>query len=242
MNGTSLQAFRSQPSSQVIFIPTRHDAESGKDIVRWKDIQQYFKDAQGVMNDHNAVLFLTGDDLEDFIPLRIAHYPDVVLQVVVPDGSKDSSSLLSKNDMSWPEQLRQEVQQAHQKMEEILGKIQQADQRTQSFVQQIEQHVNAAQQSIQQSDQYIRQLEEDLQTSRQQLQQVEEYQQTMQQIDQGAQTTQQQTRAKNQNFIDRTLEICGLFGLMYAWYVMYAIASYPLSIVYGVMSIMYLVC
>jgi DNA primase len=166
----------------------------------------------------------------------------VVLQVVVPDGSKDSSSLLSKNDMSWHEQLPQEVQQAHQKMEEILGKIQQADQRTQSFVQQLEEHVKAAQQSIQQSDQHIQQLEEVLQTSRQQLQQVEEYQQTIQQIDQRAHIIQQQSHVEKQNFIDRTLEICGLFGLMYAWYVMYDIASYPLGIVYGVVSIVYLVC
>jgi hypothetical protein len=65
MSEPSSQAFRSQSSSQVIFIPTRHDTKSGKNIVRWKDIQQYFKDAHGVMNDDNAVLFLTDDDLEE---------------------------------------------------------------------------------------------------------------------------------------------------------------------------------
>jgi hypothetical protein len=63
---TSLsQAFRALSHPKVITIPTRHDPKSRQRIVRWKDIQQYFKDAQGVMNGDDAVLFLTDDDLEE---------------------------------------------------------------------------------------------------------------------------------------------------------------------------------
>ncbi|KAF9354508.1 hypothetical protein BGX34_010968 [Mortierella sp. NVP85] len=94
---TSLsQAFRTQSHSKIITIPTRLDAKSKQRIVRWKDIQQYFKDAQGVMNGDDAVLFLTDDDLEDLIPLRIAHHPGVVLEVVMAiDEQHDSRSVVT---------------------------------------------------------------------------------------------------------------------------------------------------
>ncbi|KAF9354507.1 hypothetical protein BGX34_010967, partial [Mortierella sp. NVP85] len=93
---TSLsQAFRAQFHPKVITIPTRHDPKSRQRIVRWKDIQQYFKDAQGVMNGVDAVLFLTDDDLEDLIPLRIAHHPGVVLEVVMAiDGQHDPRAIV----------------------------------------------------------------------------------------------------------------------------------------------------
>jgi hypothetical protein len=61
----STQAFRSNPSPHVITIPTRHDPKTSQRIVRWKDIQQYFKGAQGILNGKDAVLFLTDDNLEE---------------------------------------------------------------------------------------------------------------------------------------------------------------------------------
>lgn len=65
MSGSLSQAFRAQSSSKVITIPTRHDAKSQQRVVRWKDILQYFENAKGVMNEEDAVLFLTDDDLEE---------------------------------------------------------------------------------------------------------------------------------------------------------------------------------
>ncbi|KAK3829322.1 MAG: hypothetical protein J3Q66DRAFT_410832 [Benniella sp.] len=81
---------RSSPGSSPlcnITIPTRHDHTTRQQVVRWKDVLQYFENATGVMNGEDAVLFLTGDDLEDLTPLRIPHHPGVVLDVIVGNSS-----------------------------------------------------------------------------------------------------------------------------------------------------------
>jgi len=65
MSALSSQAFRSQSSSKAVAIPTRHDPKSGQHVVRWKDIQQCFKDAQYIMHNGLAIMFLTDDDLEE---------------------------------------------------------------------------------------------------------------------------------------------------------------------------------
>ncbi|KAF9954506.1 hypothetical protein BGZ65_003964, partial [Modicella reniformis] len=104
MNGTPSQAFRTQFSSKVITIPTRHDPKGKQRVVRWKDILQYFKNAEGIMNGDDAVLFLTDDDLEDLIPLRIAHHPGVVLDVVTTDTSRgDSCNMMNIGSNTVPE-------------------------------------------------------------------------------------------------------------------------------------------
>jgi hypothetical protein len=65
MDETQSQAFRTKSSSGVITIPTRHDPTSGQRVVRWKDIQQYFNGAEGILNGQDAVLFLTNKKLEE---------------------------------------------------------------------------------------------------------------------------------------------------------------------------------
>ncbi|KAG0240503.1 hypothetical protein B0O80DRAFT_127110 [Mortierella sp. GBAus27b] len=92
------QAFRAQESFKVITIPTRQDARSGQRVIRWKDILQYFKDAEGVMDGEDAVLFLTDGNLEDLIPLRIAHHPGVILRVITRDGTRDGSDTAANTD------------------------------------------------------------------------------------------------------------------------------------------------
>ncbi|KAF9363433.1 hypothetical protein BGX34_004143 [Mortierella sp. NVP85] len=92
MDAVAPQEFRSQSSSKVVAIPTRQDPKSGQRVVRWKDIQQCFKDAQYVMNSGLAVMFLTDDELEDLVPLRIAHHPGVTLQVIDADDNRGDSS------------------------------------------------------------------------------------------------------------------------------------------------------
>ncbi|KAF9353440.1 hypothetical protein BGX34_011565 [Mortierella sp. NVP85] len=104
MSAATSQAFRAQSSSKVITIPTRHDNKSNQRVIRWKDIQLHFKDAQYVVDGEDIVLFLTDDDLEDLIPLRIAHHPGAVLKVVVMDEGigdaqqGDSSSMIQHMD------------------------------------------------------------------------------------------------------------------------------------------------
>ncbi|KAF9971639.1 hypothetical protein BGZ65_010292, partial [Modicella reniformis] len=96
------QAFRAQFSSKVITIPTHHDPKSRQRVIRWKDILQYFKDAEGIMNGDDAVLFVTDDDLEDLIPLRIAHRPDIVLAVVTNTIRGDSSNMMNPSSALLP--------------------------------------------------------------------------------------------------------------------------------------------
>ncbi|KAG0246137.1 hypothetical protein B0O80DRAFT_426407 [Mortierella sp. GBAus27b] len=95
MSGPLSQAFRAQASSKVIAIPTRHDNKSAQRVVRWKDVLQYFENAKGLMNGEDAVLFLTDDDLEDLVPLRIAYHPGVVLEVVTVSGDQSDSSAMT---------------------------------------------------------------------------------------------------------------------------------------------------
>ncbi|KAF9984307.1 hypothetical protein BGZ65_000690 [Modicella reniformis] len=87
-----LQEFRAKSSTDIVTIPTRFDAKARLRVVRWKDIQQYFENAKGIINGKAAVLFLTDDNLEDLQPLRIAHHPNVVLEVVVMDNPQGTSS------------------------------------------------------------------------------------------------------------------------------------------------------
>ncbi|KAF9364644.1 hypothetical protein BGX34_000880 [Mortierella sp. NVP85] len=58
------QAFRVESSSKIITIPARLDPKSGKHIVLWRDVQQIFVNARAVLNNGEAVVFLTDDDFE----------------------------------------------------------------------------------------------------------------------------------------------------------------------------------
>jgi hypothetical protein len=58
------QSFWTRSSTGTITIPTRVDNKTGNRIILWKDIQQYFKNAQGVLNGGKAVLFLTDGNFE----------------------------------------------------------------------------------------------------------------------------------------------------------------------------------
>ncbi|KAG0363953.1 hypothetical protein BC939DRAFT_183360 [Gamsiella multidivaricata] len=85
----SSQAFRlrvppnSSAEAEVVTIPTRLDPKSGQRIILWRDIQLYYKDAQCVMNDGDVILYLTDENFEYLTPLRIGHYPGVILDVIV---------------------------------------------------------------------------------------------------------------------------------------------------------------
>ncbi|KAK3820114.1 MAG: hypothetical protein J3Q66DRAFT_166969 [Benniella sp.] len=77
------QAFRVESSSKIITIPARLDPKCGKHIVLWRDVQQIFVNARAILNNGEAVVFLTDDNFEYLTPWRIAHHPGAVLDVVV---------------------------------------------------------------------------------------------------------------------------------------------------------------
>ncbi|KAF9980664.1 hypothetical protein BGZ65_004826, partial [Modicella reniformis] len=92
MNETPLQKFQAQSSSKLVSIPARHDPKSSQLVIRWRDIQQWFANAMGILNGEAVVLFLTDDDLEDLQPLRIAYHPGVILKVLTTDDNIQASS------------------------------------------------------------------------------------------------------------------------------------------------------
>ncbi|KAG0007752.1 hypothetical protein BGZ80_004268 [Entomortierella chlamydospora] len=87
------QAFQLRGSFETTFIPSILDNTAGCQVIRWKDIQRVFKDIDCIMNEGNLVLFMTDDDLEDLIPLRIVHHPGITLEVVVGSPSVGAASV-----------------------------------------------------------------------------------------------------------------------------------------------------
>lgn len=65
MSGTLSQSFRADSSSRSVTIPAFHDPNTGKDVVRWKDIQQCFVNAKYITDGKEMVRFMAGDDLEE---------------------------------------------------------------------------------------------------------------------------------------------------------------------------------
>ncbi|KAF9216314.1 hypothetical protein BGZ59_010188 [Podila verticillata] len=89
---TTSQTFRSTSSSGSVFvinINPRHDSKSGSKVILWNDVQRVFKNAQFIMNGDAAVSFLTDDNFDDLIPLRISFHPEVILDVIL-EGSISS--------------------------------------------------------------------------------------------------------------------------------------------------------
>ncbi|KAG0349051.1 polar growth protein [Podila humilis] len=86
------QTFRSINSTGVVFtinINPRNDSKLGQKVVLWNDVQRVFKRVQFIMDGDVAVSFLTDDNFEDLIPLRIGFQPGVVLDVIL-EGSVSS--------------------------------------------------------------------------------------------------------------------------------------------------------
>ncbi|KAK3815335.1 MAG: hypothetical protein J3Q66DRAFT_344377 [Benniella sp.] len=105
MSSTLLQSFRSDSSSNIITIPVVRDAKNGKDVVRWKDIRQCFLNAHYITNGKDMIMFMTDENLEDLIPLRIAHHPGVVLEVVTLDDQQIGSSSMNNSGSAQPSVL-----------------------------------------------------------------------------------------------------------------------------------------
>ncbi|KAG0222965.1 hypothetical protein BGX31_008774 [Mortierella sp. GBA43] len=100
MNKPESQLFRARSSPTIVTIPTRQDPKSRQRVIRWKDILLYFVDAQCVKHGGDVVLFLTDDDLEDLVPLRIAHHPGVVLEVVTLEDIQGESTPVAASSLT----------------------------------------------------------------------------------------------------------------------------------------------
>lgn len=91
--GPTLQSFRSvyipdssgnaAPPSVNININARFDSQLHQHIVLWNDILRVFRNALYIQADGALVSFLTNDNFEDLMPLRIAHHPGIQLDVVL---------------------------------------------------------------------------------------------------------------------------------------------------------------
>ncbi|KAK3815403.1 MAG: hypothetical protein J3Q66DRAFT_389248 [Benniella sp.] len=93
MSTTPSQAFRAQSSSKIISIPTRLDLKSKQHVVLLMDIQLSFGHVRRIMRSGgDTVVLLTDENLQYLNPLRIAHHPDVVLELIVTYGNQDDSS------------------------------------------------------------------------------------------------------------------------------------------------------
>ncbi|KAK3815333.1 MAG: hypothetical protein J3Q66DRAFT_207777 [Benniella sp.] len=97
MSRALLQSFRADSSSKVVTIPAVRDTKNGNYVVRWKDIQQCFVNAHYITDGTDMVMFMTNENLEDLIPLRIAHYPGVVLEVVTLDDHQSGSGSMNNS-------------------------------------------------------------------------------------------------------------------------------------------------
>ncbi|KAF9960268.1 hypothetical protein BGZ65_012572 [Modicella reniformis] len=79
----SYQTFRNPLTLKVTNIPTVIDPKTGRPIILWRDIQAVFKNADSIRNEEFLVPFTIDEILEQVIPLRIAHHPGDVLDVVM---------------------------------------------------------------------------------------------------------------------------------------------------------------
>ncbi|KAG0246581.1 hypothetical protein BGX31_000559 [Mortierella sp. GBA43] len=88
----SSQAFRGSSRAGIIYISTVLDNKTGKRIVLWEDIQDVFRDAQYVRNGNAHVSFMRDENFTRIMPLRIAYYPEAVLDVVEGPATPTSPS------------------------------------------------------------------------------------------------------------------------------------------------------
>ncbi|KAG0215740.1 hypothetical protein B0O80DRAFT_498329 [Mortierella sp. GBAus27b] len=95
------QSFRAESPARTVAIPTRLDIKTGLRIVLWRDIQQIFDSAKAVLNGGESVLFLTDDNFEYLTPLRIAHHPSVILEVV-DANTTDNSAIHTRDQADGP--------------------------------------------------------------------------------------------------------------------------------------------
>ncbi|KAG0329760.1 hypothetical protein BGZ99_000495 [Dissophora globulifera] len=82
ITGPATQSFREERSSRTFTIDALYDKKTGQHVIRWTDVLQVCKGASYVSSNGKLVPFLTDEDLENLIPLRIAYQQDTIFDVV----------------------------------------------------------------------------------------------------------------------------------------------------------------
>lgn len=90
-----MQAFRSRSTDEVTHIPAVMDTSTGQYIIPWKTIQSTFGSAKFIKNGEAMVPFMKNEKLRRVMPLRIAHHPGVVLEVVERANGPSEASIVS---------------------------------------------------------------------------------------------------------------------------------------------------
>ncbi|KAF9104456.1 hypothetical protein BGX27_010081 [Mortierella sp. AM989] len=88
-NPKSFQQFRSPIDGAISTIEEQYDSATDSYFILWRHVQRVFKGVKIVRAGNQNVQFLMDDKLEDLIPLRIKHYPDVVLDVLFAEDTSE---------------------------------------------------------------------------------------------------------------------------------------------------------
>ncbi|KAF9980975.1 hypothetical protein BGZ65_004459, partial [Modicella reniformis] len=127
------QSFRNRLTGEVAEIPTEIDPKTGKRIVLWDDILSLFQDAGSIRNANALVPFLKDDNLQLFIPKRIAYHPGVILDMVVKTTEQTIST---REDVRLPQiqPARTESKDHDDRLDQTLTTLTIADNTNQSLV------------------------------------------------------------------------------------------------------------
>ncbi|KAG0005466.1 hypothetical protein BGZ65_011088 [Modicella reniformis] len=153
------QIFRTESSSKTTTIPTRLDNKSGKRIVLWKDIQQYFKHADGVLNNGEAVVFLTNENFEYLDPLRIAHHPGVVLVIRGPEHEVTESIKTGPASQTGTTTVKDAMNELFERLQVEMNKNKALEEQMLRTQQSIETKQDETQQRLVEMRQQIEQIE-----------------------------------------------------------------------------------
>ncbi|KAF9099022.1 hypothetical protein BGX27_000675 [Mortierella sp. AM989] len=81
------QQFRSPFDGSISTIEEQYDSVTDSYFILWRHVQRVYKGVVIVRAGNQNVQFLVDDKHEDLIPLRIKHYPDIVLNVLLAEDS-----------------------------------------------------------------------------------------------------------------------------------------------------------
>ncbi|KAF9938891.1 hypothetical protein BGZ65_011977 [Modicella reniformis] len=87
------------PNAPIANVVPRLDRKSGEYIILWNDVLRVFKDAQYILRGSEVVNFLVDNNFEELKPLRIALYPDEVLNVALNSLSHTQPMTTLMSDM-----------------------------------------------------------------------------------------------------------------------------------------------
>ncbi|KAF9954493.1 hypothetical protein BGZ65_003979 [Modicella reniformis] len=92
---SSLQAFRINNNSPVLYIQSLQDTKTDRRIVLWTDVLLAFRNAGYIRHGMTLVPFMKDENFEDVQPLRIEYHPNMTLEVILMDS--DTASIATSD-------------------------------------------------------------------------------------------------------------------------------------------------